>query len=249
MSDSEIDFGDGYVGDSPQNNEGESPPEYFVGELTSEDVVNRLNKVDELPKHLRDLEKSAFDRMGSLEQTIGNLQKMLPSRVGFDASKLSRIAKYDPELAKAIAEDLQDALSVFSMDENLLAPFLRKSSEEIQQKFNSDLVSAHHGDIDEFAPVDWNTPKTQREKDYVQWYNTVSTWEQQKQLENRGVGAVRALNAFKEWERKNNEDRSKRVKDKGQRLQGGMQPQMERGTGRTRKLVTEEDGFLSAFEN
>lgn len=235
--------------EADEDSSSDSTPEYFVGEMTQDDVVNRLNQVSEFPNRLRDLEGSAFGKMSALEQAINSLQRTLPSQAKFDPNKLSRIAKYDPELAKAIAEDLQEALSIYSLNDDVLAPYLGKAQRELQDRFNSDLVAAHHGDINEFAPEDWSNPRTQREKDYVQWYNTVSTWDQQKQLENRGVGAVKALNAFKEWEQKKNQERVEAAKGKERRLQSGMQPRGEKTNGKGRKLMTEEEGFLSAFEN
>jgi len=50
-----------------EDSSSDSAPEYFVGEMTQDDVVNRLNQVSEFPNRLRDLEGSAFGKAARSE--------------------------------------------------------------------------------------------------------------------------------------------------------------------------------------
>lgn len=237
---------DALDGSSPK--EQEAPPEYFLGEMTADDVLGRLNQIQEVPQHLKALESRAFGKMGSLEATVRKLQEGLPTRVGLDPEKFTRIAAYDKNLAEALVEDLKEALKVFSLEEGVVSPFLEKPLGELRRQIASELIESYHPDIDDFVPDDWNNPANQRQKDYAQWLTLQSYETQQALAEREGAKAVRALSAFKEWEQKRIQDRKAAAEDKEKRLRGGVQPTTARRPGSNDNVIqTEEQAFLSVF--
>ena len=232
-------------GDAPVPDAAGSAPEYFVGEFSSDDVVNRLNDVAGFGESMKALESRAFGRLGSMEQMVRGLQETLPNQAKLDASKFTRLKEHDSDLAEALIADLQDALSLFAIDEKTLGPMLEKNSGKMGHQNSMDLIEAFHGDLMEFVPFEGQV--NPRADGYRTWFAS-QDYQTQQALQNvEGPRAVRALNSFKEWEKKIDQEREKEAKVKVGRLAGGGQPASEKAP-KDGAMTTEEQGFAAAFK-
>ncbi len=243
-----LDEGGGEGEGSGASDSGSSVPEFFVGELTAEDVLERLNSSKEIPNHLRSLETRAFGKLGALEESLRGMQKSVPTSVKFDESRLAEIAKYDPNLAAAVAKDLGEAIQVNPLDETSLAPHLDKMRSEVLEQVKNYFVGALNLDLDEFVPEDWKNPGDGRQRDYVDWF-AQQTYETQRALSERDpVGTARAMRSFRDWETKKTEERKKVAEAKAKKLEGGLQPTGTKQQAKSEQLQTEEAAFLSVFK-
>ena len=240
--------GEGETSGAEGESEGADVPEYFLGELTSDEVLERLNASSGLPSQLKALESRAFGKMGSMEEVLKNLQKNVPTSVNFDSEKLAKIREYDPNLADAIAADLAEAVQVNPLSEETLAPFLNQVKSDLINQMKGYFVEAMNLDLDEFVPSDWQNPGEGRQKDYVDWYAQQS-YETQRALSERDpVGTARALKSFRDFETKRGEDRKKVADAKAKKLAKSAQPQSNRQQRQQEALRTEEAAFDSVFK-
>jgi|GEM_PF-6434645 len=224
-------------------------PEYFIGELTQDDVLGRLESAKQSQEPLKALESRAFGKMGSLEESLRALQSAIPTQPAFDPEKLAKVKEYDPDLYAALREDLSGALSVAPLDENVLKPHLDRVREDIISSVRRTLIEGMNLDLDEFIPSNWEKPETDRQKAYTDWY-AIQPYEVQRALiEQDPVGASRAFKAFREWEAKQKEQAEAAAQAKRGKLARGVPPKADSRPPRGRGIKSEEEAFLSVFKD
>ena len=224
----------------------EKASEYCIGELSSNEVLERLSSAAGFGDSMKALESRTFGRIGSMEQNLRELSDRKITQAGFDETKFERLRKYDSDLADALIADMKEAIRFDQVNEEMLAPMLEKSTAAGKQRASMDLIEAIHGDLDEFLPFEGQM--NERAKGYSQWFGTQDYQTQQALRDVDGPRAVRALNSFKEWEKVVKQERDKAAEQKKVRLAGAAQPKGG-AAGKDEMLASEEQGFLSAFKD
>lgn len=224
-------------------------PEYFVGEMTADDVLSRLKTAGDLPEQFKHLESRAFGKVGTLERDLRGLQESLPTQAKVDSDKIREALKeYDADLAEILAKTLPEAFQLYSLDESALQPHFDKFNTNLAKQQAIQLVDAFHADTDEFLPDDWKKPGSQRQEDYKRWYGQQSFDTQEALRKVDGVGMVRAFNAFKEWEREQVEERKKEGAKQQARLEYSAQPGATAPPPKGEVVQTKSDAFWREFK-
>jgi hypothetical protein len=232
--------------------EGEAP-QYYLGELTEQDVLDRLSRVNEFPDTLRALE----DRFGGSSRELGTrlekLEKGLPTQPAFDAQVLAAgLADYDPKLAEVLGPLLEKAFKVTALGEDTLRPHLDPVKNSLREYMGEQLVMSAYSPealAEIIPPVEEGrfVPQGQRHKDFVEWYGQQG-YSTQQSLLSFGAPYIHALRKFEGWEQKRNKDRAAAADGKAGRLKAG-----EPARGGNRRPVqqkgepTPQESFLAGF--
>lgn len=233
--------------------DGGETPEYYLGELTEQDVLDRLNRAGELPDTLRALE----DRFGGSTHELGGrlekLEKGLPTQAAFDTEVLTAgLADYDPKLAEVLGPLLEKAFKVTALGEDTLRPHLDPVQSQLREYMGEQLVMSAYSPealAEIIPPVEEGrfVPQGQRHKDFVEWYGQQGYATQQSLL-SFGAPYIHALRKFEQWEAKRNKERAAAADGKAGRLKGGEPP---RGGNRRPVKPTQEsspeEAFLAGF--
>lgn len=246
--------------------DGEEAPDYFVGELTADQVIEQLQAAGQLPEHLRGLESRVeaqvspvMERMTALQEQLGTQQKFEPK-----LDKVRAVLEgYDAELAKtllpALMEDLGSSMSSQPLGPDALTPHVNPMIEQALQAQMAQVVPALLDNLPFDAegvvnrdPADASKilePSTELQKEFKAWWDQADAPTRQA-LSNYDTNYARALHKFGKW-------RAERTKGKGEAV-GAASARLSSSrpvrSGGTRqqpqpRLESESDGFNSVFSS
>jgi hypothetical protein len=245
-----------FTGNAPvetQGDEGvEQTPSKFIGDFSEEDVLSRLSSLDDLPTRFSAVESRFGGAQNELLKRISALESSLKSRATFKPDALKELSSYDEKLAEVMQKVLPNAFDFGSIDQASLQPVLQPILSQLVSDFNEQLVRSHYTP-DELAEIippvkgDNFAPETQRQKDFVTWYNKQGYTTQQSLL-TLGAPYVRAIRMFEKWEEGVRKQRETAAADKAGKLANGGQPS-SRGKRPTAVREDPQEAFLSAFKD
>jgi hypothetical protein len=256
--DQEIELPD-FTGNSPtelpadtEEESGEAAPAPFVGEYSADDVISRLKSLDDVPTRFGALENRFGGAHSALEKRLGTLEASLKTRANFKPEALKELASYDEKLAEMLSKVLPNAFEFGQVDQASLQPFIGPLVSQLQSDFNEQLVRSHYTpeELSEMIPPvkgDSFAPETQRQKDFVAWYNKQG-WSTQQALLTLGAPYVRAIRAFERWEEGVRKEREKAAANKAGKLASGGQPS-SKGKRSPAKVETADEAYMSAFKD
>jgi hypothetical protein len=250
----ETDFQD----DLPEGGEVESSSseaaDYYLRDLTEDDVYSRLSGMKEIPNHLSALESRFSGNLSKFSDRVAGIEKSLGARTNFSPDKLkAALEGYDPKLAEVLIPALQESLQTQSLDEAAFRPYIDPVRSELQEWMGEQLVMSAYSPeaLAEIVPPIQDgrlAPQGKRHEDFVEWYSQQG-YATQQALVSFGAPYVNALRAFERWEQAKNKDREQAAAGKSARLANGQMPTGLRGrpTG-GRKQMSPEETFLAGFE-
>jgi hypothetical protein len=232
--------------------EGDGAPEKFIGDFTADDVLSRLRSVDDVPARFGSLESRIEGTSQQLAQRLAALEKSLQTRATFKPDALKAVSEYDEKLAEVLGKALPNAFDFGAFDAAALQPMLEPYFNQLVTSFNEQLVRSHYTpeELAEIIPPvkgEAFAPETQRQKDFVAWYNRQG-WSTQQALLQLGAPYVRAIRAFERWEEGVRKERAATAEKKAGKLAAGGQPSSN-GKRAPAAVESAEEAFLSAFRD
>ena len=233
---------------------GEPEGEYYLRDLTEDDVYSRLSGMKDVPNHLSALESRFSGNLSKFSDRMTGIEKLLGQRTSFSPEKLkTALESYDPKLAEVLIPALQESLQTQPLDEAAFRPYLDPVRSELRDWVGEQLVMSAYSPeaLAEIVPPVRDgrlAPQGQRHEDFVEWYSQQGYTTQQA-LMSFGAPYINALRAFERWEQAKNKDREQTAAGKSARLANGQMPTGPRGRSQSgSKQLSPEETFLAGFE-
>lgn len=252
--------------DSLSGEEGSAEtPDYFIGELTQDQVLERLNSSADFPESMRGLESRVTAQVNPIMERLGALQEQLGTQQKFEPN-LDRIkavlSEYDPALAEkflpALMEDLAGSMSSAPFDVEALAPHINPMLQQMQHDQMAMMVPALLDKLPFDAeavvnrdPADGSKilePSTDLQKEFKTWWDHLDA-PTRAALGNYDIGYARAMHTFGKWRAGRLKGKGEAAGDASTRLSASRQ--IRTGGRRQQpqsRLETESDGFQSVFK-
>ena len=234
--DAEAAFAAGFSNEEPVKEPPAEPaPQTVV--LTAEELADLKAKAAEIDK-LKEREQRIYGTLGSLKQSIDQLRNQpRPSATAVQVTKanLSKLSEMFPEMADALAQDLNGVLHTGSVDpaqfEQAVENRLNERLQQTQQMFETKVLSVVHPDWRQIVPSE----------DFQRWKQNLPE-EVRTELDNSWdaefIGSK--LSEFKDWKGKATQGQQA----KQRRLEAAITP---RGNAQM-PAPTEDDAFLMGFK-
>lgn len=238
-------------GEGGEGEEGEAP-EYFIGEMDVDSVLDVLTRARELPDNINAIESRLQGNLGQLQERLETFAKGIPTQSSLDVEKLQKgLEAYDPKLAEVLGPLLQDAFKTAALDDSTLQPHLDPVRNEMREWMGQQLVlSAYTPEaIAEIVPPVKDgkfMPEGERHEDFINWYSKQG-YQTQQALLSFGAPYVQALRAFERWESKQQAERADKAGKQTQRLQNGQVPSSRSRTPAKPKQLSPKDSFAAGF--
>jgi hypothetical protein len=210
LCDELVEGSDGSTTDAAVDVEGETAPEYFVGEYTADDTANYLGQVKELPERFRSLESRFTGALDPIQQRMAEMQANYGSQPVFNPKMertLKALGEYDPKLAEllkdALTEDLKSSMAINPLDRGALEPHISPMLNELRQQLSIEAANT----VIEALPFDANvivnrenpeSPVTDLQKAFKDFWDRADH-QMRGALATPGLGYARALQQFSKW--------------------------------------------------
>ena len=206
-------------------------PEKFLGDFTKEEVLAKLQLLDELQSNTQKI----FGKFGEVNQTLKDLQG---KEFKFDPSKLVKLKELDEGLANALQEDLAGAFSGQQFDPNGAVDALKQAvladvNPYVEQRLLRSIVPDAETitQTEEFSNWFWN-----QADDSIR--NAFKAWDEKTEMD--GLAIARAFMEFEQFQETATAAANAKAdslrKSAEDRRAGGGAPQ-------GRKTMTEEEAF------
>jgi hypothetical protein len=253
--------GEGEGGES----EASSP---FLGDLSEQDVLERLGLVNDLPGQVRGVEERLTGALTPLQQQLQELQAARAQQPAF-SPKLDAVnavlKEYDPTLAEklgpALAQALQDSFSYSPLDGDALRPHIEPMLGELRSQFETEhaitVLDSLGFDPDSVVNrEDVNQPATDLQKDFLKWYGALDVPTRRALAPGEGedkgpispLAYARAMQKFAKWRGKQIQDKGEEAGNAARRLAGASSISSQSRSEPRRGPRTEADGFYSVFK-
>lgn len=207
---------------------------YFLGEMTEEDVLARLQKLDELEKMEERISSRLFGKIGEVNR---DLQSLKEKEFRFDPEKLVKVKELDESIANALSEDLSAALAGQQFDREGITQSLKESLlGDVNPYVEERLLFGLVPDIDEIKDSDefkkWffeKAPDTVRD--------TFKAWDDGTKYD--GVAMARAFAQFKDYRAAQEAQKA----TKRDVLESGVEERKGKSSTSTRRPMSEEEAF------
>lgn len=226
---------------------------YYLRDLTEDDVYSRLQQANNFPDHINGLESRFTGNVSQLQERLAGLEKALGSQASFNFDKVKQVLmEYDPKLAETLVPALAEAIKVSPLDENTIRPYLEPISNRLSESFGQQLVlSAYPPEVlEEIIPPVKNgkfAPEGQRHKNFIDWYSQQG-YQTQQALLSFGAPYINALRKFEAWEQSKKQEKARSASSKSSRLAQGQVPTSQSRHTSAAGVQSPEDSFLAAFE-
>lgn len=216
----------------------------FIGDLTDEQVLEKLKRIDEMDgladSVFEKVSSRVFGKFGEIGQQIQSLQDR---EFRFDPEKLTNVKELDDGLAEALTKDLKEAFSGQSFDrDELIEQVGAKNLAEMDRRMNVNLLAA-------MVP---NAPQISQKEEFADWFFKVAGHETREVFENwdngtelnapRMIAAYAQFNAW-EAEQKAAEQSQKATKDDA--VARSVETTKRSAAPAARRHMTEEEAFAA----
>lgn len=224
----------------PAADPAEETPEAFLGDLTADEVLEYIQKIDGLEESLYEkVSQKVFGKMGDLGRQLKALQER---EFTFNPDKLTKLNEIDEGIAAALKEDLAGAFSGQSFDSESVMEDLRKSVfEKMNPYVEERLMKA-------LAP---NAEQVVKTKEFGEWYfdhakqdvrDTFEAWDSQSRMD--GIAMAQAFKQFDEWK----DSQKKAKEEKRANLNKAVEEKPSKTPPKARQSMTEEEAFAARMK-
>lgn len=202
--------------------EPEAPAQAMPKTETPDELAAKLKKVDELENAVNDRLRKLNNMVGNLKQRLDAIPKDAPKSevraITSESMKKMRELGFD-EIADALAEDLNGAISVQSAPQVDVQEVIARTMKETAEKELDDL----HPDWRDLAVV--NDHGEYQHQGFSSWLKTLSSEMQEKvRTSNSVVFAARVFDTYKDWEKEKAGKETQARKASESRLQNAVTP-------------------------
>ena len=219
---------------------GSAAEKFQLGGMLEEEIVEKLRRLDQLEDVLyRQVTSKVMGKFGEVNQQLQALQER---EIRFDPEKLRRLREVDEDLAKALAEDLSEALKGQQFDRDAVLNDLRGAVvQDVNPYVEQRLLAALVPDAVEIA----------KSEDFAKWFfevapqavrDTFEAWDAGTMMD--GVAMAQAFRKFEEWKR--GQEAAKAEKEKV--AESAVEESKSGQKTQARAPMTEEEAFLKRLE-
>lgn len=218
---------------------GDSQSSPFIGDLTAEDTLSRLNSIPELQEALSASESRFSEGLEPLRSGLDEVRTALGQRTAFEpkfekarATAVEYDERFGPVL-DAIVEDLKGSLQLTPLDSAALTPHLEPAIQAAEARMR-DFQASRIIDQLPFQVADLRSDDAgQLTKDFDAWWNQASLAERSALApSNEDENAPPAdmlefalvLETFDKWRSKRTQEKGKAAGEAASRLEQGRQP-------------------------